>query len=785
MALIQQTVVADEKTWQTNFYDAVFGPEKDEFLTVDRSTDGYTRGILFEHKQNVTSNGRSKTLSQAIIYLCRFNRDGVPVPSKIALVSQDEGKIYVYDTQDYISYIEDIENNSNLKASDGINGFQAAPAKRIIEFDKNLNPRGLVDAMNFVSEAPKTVKIHINVHNVYGWSGYYYNNASNFKQKPEKKAFFNELRNPVGTLKDCIEPWTGNEMDFKYIMDMLNDPMTQKKLGAFYTPPEYSKLAVELVKKAIKRAVAAGKKDYIIFDRCAGTGNLEMFLDDGDEDILSHVIVSTYELKEWIVLKDRFGGRVRYIIPPIPAERNQLPELNDEGFLFGANALTKDIIDNIEVKKYVDDDDCAIILFENPPYVETTGVEFQRKKEESNDWKNSYVVEQMKQEVSGPVSNDIANVFIWSAFKYFLRQDTDSYIVFSPIKYWKVQNLINKKFYGGYAFNRQYFHAKMPACVTCCMWSNEDVKPNSQEIIALKAVNLDSNGKYIDEGEIKARKVHFFYSEYYYDKRKFDDDTDDGVLIGLNGLEQVKGKLRNKPIYNDNILGYCVANTSGFDNPDLNSSLLVAGRYDGNGFYLRADNFWEKLPTYAASRYYSYNNDWKIRSMTMKSADKHDEYTAALKNGKLNAFLCQTLLWTCTTQSSHIRCFRGSDGRLYKNQLCLDGDTLGKRKIDDFVANGYVFTEGDKTLCDKMNEILNFIKKECTDEYNPDYTYGLYQIDEEINIKIKIGTKSDGTDKIDYKYGDLNNMIKEIKILIKQYYLNNLVDTLFEYQFLK
>ena len=84
-----------------------------------------------------------------------------------------------------------------------------------------------------------------------------------------------------------------------------------------------------------------------------------------------------------------------------------------------------------------------------------------------------------------------------------------------------------------------------------------------------------------------------------------------------------------------------------------------------------------------------------------------------------------------------------------------------------------------------MNEILEFIKKECKDEYNSDYMYGLYQIDEEINIKIKIGTKSDGTDKIDYKYGDLNNMIKEMKSLIKQYYLNNLVDTLFEYQLLK
>ena len=246
MALIQKTVIADEKTWQSNFYDAIFGTEKEEYLTVDRSTDGYTRGILFEHKQNVTSNGKSKTLSQAIIYLCRFNRDGVPVPSKIALVSQDEGKIYVYNTQDYIKYIENIETYANMKASEGIQGFQAAPAKRIIDFDKNLNPRGLVDVINFVTEAPVNVKIHINVHNVYGWSGYYYNNAINFKQKPEKKAFFNELRNPVGTLKDCIEPWTGNEMDFKYIMDMLNDPMTQKKLGAFYTPPEYSKLVSSL-----------------------------------------------------------------------------------------------------------------------------------------------------------------------------------------------------------------------------------------------------------------------------------------------------------------------------------------------------------------------------------------------------------------------------------------------------------------------------------------------------------------------------------------------------------
>lgn len=35
------------------------------------------------------------------------------------------------------------------------------------------------------------------------------------------------------------------------------------------------------------------------------------------------------------------------------------------------------------------------------------------------------------------------------------------------------------------------------------------------------------------------------------------------------------------------------------------------------------------------------------------------------------------------------------------------------------------------------------------------------------------------------KYGDLNNLIKDLKGMVKTYYLNNLVDALFEYEFLK
>lgn len=89
MAIISNLINSDEKTYQGEFYKNLFG-EDYEGLSVDRSTDGYTRGILFEHKTNIQSYGESKALGQALIYLTRFNRDGVPVPAKICLVGQEE-----------------------------------------------------------------------------------------------------------------------------------------------------------------------------------------------------------------------------------------------------------------------------------------------------------------------------------------------------------------------------------------------------------------------------------------------------------------------------------------------------------------------------------------------------------------------------------------------------------------------------------------------------------------------------------------------------------------------
>ena len=95
-----------------------------------------------------------------------------------------------------------------------------------------------------------------------------------------------------------------------------------KRIRSIYTHPLYSKKALELVRVAINR-VPEGN-DYIILDRCAGTGNLEEFLTDEE---LSHCILSTYEYYEYKVLQERLGDKVRFIIPPIEKEDTYLKVL--------------------------------------------------------------------------------------------------------------------------------------------------------------------------------------------------------------------------------------------------------------------------------------------------------------------------------------------------------------------------------------------------------------------------------------------------------------------------
>ena len=69
---------------------------------------------------------------------------------------------------------------------------------------------------------------------------------------------------------------------------------------------------------------------------------------------------------------------------------------------------------------------------------------------------------------------------------------------------------------------------------------------------------------------------------------------------------------------------------------------------------------------------------------------------------------------------------------------------------------------------------------------DPSATLGLWQIQEEVNVKVPSGKKKpDGTDDLVRKYPILNTKINVLDGLLKAYYQEHLVADLFKYELLK
>lgn len=219
------------------------------------------------------------------------------------------------------------------------------------------------------------------------------------------------------------------------------------------------------------------------------------------------------------------------------------------------------------------------------------------------------------------------------------------------------------------------------------MWANN---PASIEKFSLSAFDIDDKtGELITCGQLPVKRIHSLYSKKYYDKRTSSSDNENGVLLGYDGTPARAGvKTSLKPIFNQDIIGYMVIDGSNFDNPDLMSVLIRCGLYKGHGFFLRKDNYLEKLPMFCASRYITYNRAWTERARIMKSADGADRYRASIESGELAQFLRKCLLFTCTEMQNHMRTFTGSDKRFYRNELCLDGtngETIALQDIKSLV----------------------------------------------------------------------------------------------------
>ncbi len=727
-------------------------------------SDGVVNGNIVEFKVHIDS--LNSVLYQAIKYLSSMRIKGKTIPRNIVLLSLNDNKAYIYSSQDYLSNIETVYIGG---ASRDNRAFECGQPLEILNLDSPTDEDKLIGILR----TKEYTKIHIDENCIVGWATRYYTeNPSATKSDfigdtTGRIQIVGEIRRPT-KFAEFIYPYEKRSNErFRYLMDRLNDFLQKKDLGAFYTHELYAKKSLELVREAIRR-VPEGN-DYVIIDRCAGTGNLERLMTTEE---LSHTIVSTLEYYEYKVLLEVLGDKVRHIIPP--TERS---DSFNQGKVRGADALSKEYIENEIISQYVNNPNCTIILFENPPYADTTSIEHQKQGagKSSSAWKKSFVVEEMKKEISGTATNDLGNAFIWSAFKYYLRQNTDSYIVYSPVKYWKAQHLINKRFIRGFAFNRKHFHTNIQACIMCALWSNED--DTITEKLQLDAFDIVDN-ELVSSGVLDVDKIHSTYSQKYFDKRRFPDDVSGSVLCEKNGTEKTStNSIRVKPILNLNIIGYMAVYSSGFDNPDNMSSLLTAARYDGNGFYLRKDNYLEKLPMFAASRYITYNREWTERARIMKSADGCERFKNDVANSVLKQFLLKCLLFSVLEPQNHMRSFIGSDGREYLNQLTLDttnGETLASQDITALQLN-----DREQRLIQQWGKVL--VDAKSTEEYDDSINYGLYQIRFELN---KVIEDVETGERI-IKYPSLNGNIKTLASMVKDYYNQEIVPVLFQYEFLK
>lgn len=765
-----------EREGQMDFFDNYRIPYNDDSSVLVDNTDGVYHGNLLEFKLNIQSVG--KVLFQAVKYLSKMRIRGESVPARILLIDLNATKVYVFKSENYKAAIQKVYAGSASKNNDG--------------FAENASPNAVYDysdmadsseIMKLLKNRPETnanwyMPVDLDENCVVGWAERYYKELPNASKGDflgdgtGKINITGEIRDPKH-FRNLIRPYTEKTNErFAYLMDCLNSKLAKKSLGAFFTPEIYCRKSRELVMKAVER-VPDGN-DYIILDRAAGSGNLESTLiglkDRNGDELISHCVVSTYEYYEYKVLMERVGDLVRDVIPPTEANI-----CFENGVISNADAMSEEYVNNPIIRKYVENEKCTIILYENPPYQDSTAITFTEKdgsraktQSTSSFVNKEYRAHSSEMNESKASAREISNLFIWSGFHYYLRQDTDSYILFSPIKYWKNVGLANKKFGGGYLFNRKHFHAT-ESSIGCCLWENIPIKENT---ITVEAFDI-KDGILVHNKRITLKKSYRTFLDYY-DKRTFPTDEKTKVWVAREGTELNNPKADIPAIWNDNIIGNLGAPAFALD---AKNRYLVRGSYYHHGcvFILRKDNYKIKLPLWVAKCFPQDN--WYEKDVYNTTSDGGNAYTHD------ELFLKRCLLYTVLSNQNKCLSFTGSDGRYYRNELTLDdtnGDTCASADLAKLFAK-YPPDCDEQELINLWNNVMEEAKK--TVGYDSSLTYGVYQITKELNTSYKEG--SGRNKRTIYDYPVLNGYLVALRDRLKAYYKSHITDLMFKYELLK
>lgn len=249
--------------------------------------DGVVNGNILEFKLHI--DNLNAVLFQVMKYLSSMRIKGKFIPKNIIIVSLNEDRVFIYDSGKYLSDIEKVYIGASSR--DNCSFICNSPEKEL-----NLNSPKDEEILISLLRSKEFTKIHIDENCIVGWATTYYT----MYPQARKSDFIGDLTGKVPVIGEIRKPYKFKEYiysyekesneRFRYLMDKLNDFIQKKDLGAFYTDELYAEKSLDLVRDAIKR-VPKGN-DYVIIDRCAGTGNLERLMTPEE---LSHTIVSTIE----------------------------------------------------------------------------------------------------------------------------------------------------------------------------------------------------------------------------------------------------------------------------------------------------------------------------------------------------------------------------------------------------------------------------------------------------------------------------------------------------------
>ena len=575
------------------FYNEIGYPEG----TIDYScnTDGRIildpktglKGSLVEFK--VIAKTNKDVFEQMKRYVKSYNAKGLEIPKYGVYIMTAAQKYTVFDLEEEDFSKAVIQENLDLTVD--LNNFTSSADSWLKD---TTTQKGWIDETSIVS----------------------YNDAffsAKGMGRKSKDDFIAELANPkVLNIKPYTWQADGN-MERK-LLDCLGSTALKKRLGAFFTPDYAVEKSTNYIRNIINNL--NNDEDYIIIDRASGTGNLEKFLTDEE---LSHCILNTIVYAEKTTLKGLYEGRVKAILPSDETT-------DDEGCMPAGDALSegfnKELADTIEEARKEAESrgkKLVVIGLENPPYGEPQAEATRSGKTQKGSYEN-YITKEMKKEVKGKTSTDLANKFIWSGFKYFF----DYYVVYSPVKYFKSQGLINKEFNEGIIVNRADFHATEGG-ISIMSWKNEDANNNewTLENTTVKKVN--------------------------------------------KGIAKIDSpiKEKNPDFYTTSISG----------TPDFKNGLLTNNKSDskvktigGISHCLINDDCKKKLVLFAANCYTC--KDYTEKEVIMKSGDGGTAY----QND--NEFLEDCFIWCCLTDKN--KCWSGAS----QNEMALSQNSKADQIVD-------------------------------------------------------------------------------------------------------